>query len=701
MILRFTSDSSQTKSGFALNAVICDVYSATFYANNGAEESSNTDVPATFMLPDNTFTVPENKIFAGWKWAEDNQVYPAGSFITLTGESEFYAQWMDAVSTGYTLSDSYGDGWNGAYLIIREQGSTTPPATLTLESGYSSSGSLNLPYGKIYELVWMKGSYDSECSFTFTNPYDSDDVFTADSNDCKGYQDNQVLATFYPPKYTITWKLDENTIIDTTSVYYGVEPTHADPTKDEDTFNTYTFAGWTSSGGTFYAKGTALPAVSGNETYTAVFTATPKAVPAKLTINVGENGQVVANNGTLGNATDASNIVDITAPVNVTDGCKVYIVEDHTANLVEGGSINIATGGELSFYPSADNTGVITAIPDEGYVFVGWYNGNTLYSSGAALAYQNISEDITLTAKFAPVPAFDDGVGERLVGYTLSLDGDIGVNFYMELAPAIAQSQTAYMLFTIPNGSKTEAKTVDVKDVIPKDGYYIFKCNVAAKEMTSVIKAQIIDGETSGTPYTYSVKDYADYLLAHTNANGTDQEKAYAKAAPLVTAMLNYGAYAQKYFAPDTADENLANVGRAVDSSVVTAQSLTSHTYTNNLPGTVTFAGATLSLKSQTTLSLYFTADTELTFNCDHEFETEKKSGYQIIRIRNIHAKDLTEDFTVTVNDGESTGTITYCPMTYCYNVLNQDTTDDNRNLQNVCKALVLYADAADDFFPD
>ena len=67
----------------------------------------------------------------------------------------------------------------------------------------------------------MKGSYDSECSFTFTNPYDSSDVFTADSNDCKGYQNNQVLATFYPPEYTITWTMDDDSVIDTTTVAYG------------------------------------------------------------------------------------------------------------------------------------------------------------------------------------------------------------------------------------------------------------------------------------------------------------------------------------------------------------------------------------------------------------------------------------------------------------------------------------------------
>ena len=423
----------------------------------------------------------------------------------------------------------------------------------------------------------------------------------------------------------------------------------------------------------------------------------PAPAPVKLTLNVGENGKVVMNNGTFGNATDASNIFDIARPFNIAGGANASIDDGDTCNLVEGGSINIATGGRVSFYVSADNTGVITAIPDEGYICTGWYNGDTLYSSDAALSYQSISEDMTLTAKFAPVPAFDDGVGERLAGYTLSLDGDIGVNFYMELAPEIAQSETAVMHFTIPNGNKTNEIDVPVSEATVSGRYHIFKCNVAAKEMTSVIKAQIIDGETTGTEYTYSVKKYADYLLTNADPEGTELEQAYAEASDLVVAMLNYGANAQLYFTPDTDPDDLANSGCETDLSGVTAQTINKSTYTNELNDVAEFSGATLSLKTQTTLSLYFTSDVDLTFNCAHEFEVEKKSGYQIIRIRNIHAKNLMDDFTVTVTAGENTGSVTYSPMNYCYNVLSDETQPEA--LQNACRALYLYAKAADVYF--
>ena len=68
------------------------------------------------------------------------------------------------------------------------------------------------------------------------------------------------------PKYTITWKQDDGTTIDQSSAEYGQTPTHADPTKPADAEYTYTFAGWTPS----------VSAVTGDQTYTATYTAIPR-----------------------------------------------------------------------------------------------------------------------------------------------------------------------------------------------------------------------------------------------------------------------------------------------------------------------------------------------------------------------------------------------------------------------------------------
>ncbi|MBQ8967253.1 hypothetical protein [Ruminococcus sp.] len=131
-----------------------------------------------------------------------------------------------------------------------------------------------------------------------------------------------------------------------------------------------------------------------------------------------------------------------------------------------------------------------------------------------------------------------------LAGCSLSLMGNIGVNFIMDLDPAAIASDDAYMLFTLPNGKTAKVPVSEAKEkTVNGKTCYSFRCNVSAKEMNSQIKAQIIDGERTGEEYTYTVREYAEQLIA-----GAAENKEYAKAVPLVKAMLNYDAYSQKHF---------------------------------------------------------------------------------------------------------------------------------------------------------
>nr|WP_316624637.1 hypothetical protein [uncultured Ruminococcus sp.] len=288
---------------------------------------------------------------------------------------------------------------------------------------------------------------------------------------------------------------------------------------------------------------------------------------------------------------------------------------------------------------------------------------------------------------------FADAIGARLIGHSISLDGDIGVNFYMELADNIANSDTAYMHFTIPKNGEPDTKDIMVSDARKVESgdktYYVFKCQVAAKEMTSVIKAQIIDGYRSGTEYTYSVKEYADYLLEH-----AEEREDWSNAVPIVKAMINYGAYSQIYFDKNPTD--LANAGLTDEEKALADVDISAADPIIDPPDGVTFVGATLSLKSETTLSLYFTADSQPEFSCgDYTVEPVQNGRYYAARIRGIAAKHIGDTFTLNVGSGS----ITYSPLNYIANTLNGGTEDEN--LINAVKALYWYWKAADAYFPD
>ena len=138
--------------------------------------------------------------------------------------------------------------------------------------------------------------------------------------------------------------------------------------------------------------------------------------------------------------------------------------------------------------------------------------------------------------------AIIDGIGAKLAGYSLSLTGNIGVNFYMELSDQIIADKDAYMQFTLPNGTVTKVLVSEAQTnttINAEKTYYRFPCEVASYEMTQDIKAQMFDGNGKcGKEYTYTVRDYAQYLIDHVDL--------YQDAYPFAVAMLNYGACSQK-----------------------------------------------------------------------------------------------------------------------------------------------------------
>ena len=84
----------------------------------------------------------------------------------------------------FNLSDSYGDGWNNAKLNVSFDDGT-PSVDLTFSSGYSHTETMEVGNGVHITLTWIRGSYDSECSFV-VKYQDTEEVIFQASNPSPG-----------------------------------------------------------------------------------------------------------------------------------------------------------------------------------------------------------------------------------------------------------------------------------------------------------------------------------------------------------------------------------------------------------------------------------------------------------------------------------------------------------------------------------
>ena len=291
--------------------------------------------------------------------------------------------------------------------------------------------------------------------------------------------------------------------------------------------------------------------------------------------------------------------------------------------------------------------------------------------------------------------AIIDGIGAKLAGYSLSLTGNIGVNFYMELSNKIIADKDAYMQFTLPNGTITKVLVSEAQTnttINAEKTYYRFPCEVASYEMTRDIKAQMFDGNGNcGKKYTYTVRDYAQYIIE----NGS----LYVEAIPFVLTMLDYGACSQKYFkvaVDDLANKELnpSNDISGMDSDYM--DDFAAKKAEDDVLGQ--FAGFSMVLKSETTLNIFYEPKegidvSKLTFSVDGKEITPVKRGqYYILSLENIRANELENSKTFTVTDGTNTLSGDYCAMMYCYQVLHAAEGTYEDDLVTLVKAFSAYA---------
>lgn len=283
-----------------------------------------------------------------------------------------------------------------------------------------------------------------------------------------------------------------------------------------------------------------------------------------------------------------------------------------------------------------------------------------------------------------------------LVGYSLNLSGEFGLNFHMLLDNKATEDASAYMQLTAAGGS---IKKVLVKDAeVRQNGKIretIFFCKAAPKELGQTISAQLFfdDGQESGEAYTFSVQEYANQM--------GKRPDMYLLTQETLKMLLNYGACAQIYFnynLENMADSDLDEMERKLPDEKTICEYLEfDEDQFSEIEGIV-YEGTSLIMASELTIRHYFELKegaeiTQYTFRLKETGQTIEPvrcdSNYSL-DISHLTVNDLYRPYQVKVSyHGDDSHFITYSIASYIKAVLQNEAA--TRELKNLVKSLFCF----------
>ncbi|MBQ5415323.1 MAG: hypothetical protein IIU22_04000, partial [Firmicutes bacterium] len=293
-------------------------------------------------------------------------------------------------------------------------------------------------------------------------------------------------------------------------------------------------------------------------------------------------------------------------------------------------------------------------------------------------------------------------VSADVYGVSVSLKGNIGLNFFLIPSEELLADANASVQLEIDREDSTETQSFPIAQaatrVVGEDTLYQFSVSLNAKQMNDEVTLRVLDGEgksvamfrrsnqqdITDSGLVYSVQDY---ILA-TMDSGADQ-----KLKALAAAMSDFGSLAQAQFAYRT--ENRAQIRGDLDS--VTAQTLAEFEAEKTI-GTATgvsYYASSLLLQSETTLRFYFTLEEgeigDYTFKLGSKEVTPVQNGeYWTIDVPNVTAKNLSKSYTVTVSSAEGNVlTVKASGLSYAYSALSGGSNE--QTLIDLVKGLYLY----------
>lgn len=285
---------------------------------------------------------------------------------------------------------------------------------------------------------------------------------------------------------------------------------------------------------------------------------------------------------------------------------------------------------------------------------------------------------------------FRDGIAS-LYGYSISLNGDISINFYFDVAETTKNDADAYILITYPNGTTekillSEVRTKTAGELV----CYVVNPALPAKEINSTISARIVLGDgTEGILYERSIRGYAETLIANAESYSAEQ-------VALMEALIAYGEASSIYFGGESAEAQLTEITPETLAAYAMKQS-------GETDAGLSYYGSSVLLESETAIRHYFKlTEGEIsahTFLIDGKAVIpvhEEETAYWYIEIPNIASKDLDRVYVLQV-DGM---TVEYSAMSYAYTALAKYGDDEEyAAICNTVKMMYKYGLAANAYF--
>ncbi len=371
----------------------------------------------------------------------------------------------DIISTckGLNTLNSGAITINGGNIDINVAGNANTQRCIDASGKVTiNAGTLKLKNTKNNQAAYAGGNLAIGEFTTYTDCSQSGKYIYLTSTDTQG-----TIVTKKP--CTVTWKNGDE-VLKTEALAEGSTPSYdgTTPEKAEDENYTYTFSGW-NNGETTYAPDQ-LPAVSGNVTYTAQYTATAKTFKVyakKLT------GETYTIENLTGETTVAqlkeiiADQIDIPATAQRLIFAGKQLEDAKTLaeyNIGKESTIHLVIRGYTVTWLNYDNSELGTTTVQYGatpsydgetpperledaqntYTFTGWKNGETTYAPDALPA---VTGDVTYTATFTKASNhIHDGITYEPWTSTNSLPSTAG-NYYL------TQDLTIYSEWRAPEGT--------------------------------------------------------------------------------------------------------------------------------------------------------------------------------------------------------------------------------------------------------